>query len=379
MAQQSESAVSINVAAHAVKKRGDDILVIDNAVSDPFALRTKALQAPFTDLEMPGDGVYPRSCIVDIPEFVEEVERTVGRKLSTVGTGFRLCFGGEVPQQFVHHDMAYGTLSAVLYLTLPDNCLGGTAFWTHKPAEGQIEVDWNNPAEWEQTSLVEMKFNRLVIYPSNKIHSRWPQEAFGTGPENGRLTAVGFFNEKKVEFRQYEPIKEITSEDIKLGKLGDEASSSPIIVRPAVLDPLDDVEFVLKSGKKFYLESGLQKLGTFNYMSLAKSVRDMIKVGQAIVLIAEKDGQRVGGISASYCPLFFNHERGVFQEQWWWVDPIHRGHGFGKMLLKALEAEAEKRNGSIVVMMHLPKDSKGSQYKKEGYFLGETLYYKVLK
>ena len=371
MAQQSK--IAEEMAAKRKDAIDDTVLIIDNAVPDPIALRIRALQAPFADLEIPGDGVYPRSCIVQIPELVEEVERTLGRKLSTVGTGFRLCYGGEVPQSFVHADTAYGTISAVLYLTLPDHCEGGTAFWKHKftglesTELGGSPNDWKDPDMWEQARLVDMQFNRLVVYPSNRFHSRWPQEAFGTGPENGRLTAVGFFNEVLDD-----------TDDIKWAK--DEiAKIESITVRPAVLDPLDDVEFILKSGKKFYLESGLQKLGSFDYLSLAKSVRDMIKTGQAIVLIAEKDGQRIGGISAYGYPLHFNQNRMVYQEQWWWVDPVHRGSGSGKMLLDSLEAEVSKRGGSLVVMMHLPKNNLGAKYKQAGYFPGETLYYKVLK
>lgn len=373
--QQSEIAQEM---AAKRKDVADPILVVDNAVADPIALRTRAFAegVAFTELSIQGDGVYPRSCIVEIPELVEEVERTIGRKLSTVGTGFRLCYGGETPQSFVHADMAYGTISAVLYLTLPDHCQGGTAFWKHKftgkeSNDGLIQ-DWKDPDMWEQTRLVDMKFNRLVVYPSDRFHSRWPQEAFGTGPENGRLTAVGFFNEIPNELVSVGEYKGAPTSD----EIGSYVAES-ITIRQAVLDPLDDVEFILKSGKKFYLESGLQNLGKFDYLSLAKSVRDMIK-GGAIVLIAEKDGQRIGGIAASYYPLFFNHERGVFQEQWWWVDPVHRGSGAGKMLLEGLEAEASKR-GSIVVMMHLPKNNLGAKYKKAGYFPGETLYYKVLK
>lgn len=337
----------------------DDILVIDNAVSDPIGLRTRALNAEFADLEIPGDGVYPRNCIVEIPELIESVKQSLKSEVrdcfSTVGTGFRLCFGGEVPQSFVHVDAAYGTLSAVLYLTLPDHCKGGTAFWKHKPEEMQGEMDWSNPTEWEQTRLVEMKFNRLVIYPSNRFHSRWPQEAFGKGYEDGRLTAVGFFNEGPVVIPK-----------------------SDIIIREAVLDPIDDVEFILKSGKKFYLESGLQKLGSFEYLSLATSVRDQIKSSNCIILIAEKDGRKIGGIAAVGYPLHFNQGRLVFQEQWWWVDPVYRGGGAGKMLLDSLEKEVVKRGGSVVVMMHLPKNNLGAKYKKAGYFTGETLFYKVL-
>ena len=35
-----------------------------------------------------------------------------------------------------------------------------------------------------------------VIYDGSLFHSRWPFEAFGTGPQDGRLILVAFFTPK---------------------------------------------------------------------------------------------------------------------------------------------------------------------------------------
>ena len=43
-------------------------------------------------------------------------------------------------------------------------------------------------------TLARLKFNRAVVYESALFHSRYPFAAFGSGPEDGRLIAVAFFN-----------------------------------------------------------------------------------------------------------------------------------------------------------------------------------------
>ncbi|MGI0034284.1 MAG: DUF6445 family protein [Nitrososphaera sp.] len=120
-----------------------------------------------------------------------------------VGSAFRLNYGGELPNNWVHADRGYGSLAAVLYLSLPEHCTGGTAFWRHRsgidrlPAEAgdehQAVRDFVRISRWRQTQVVPMAFNRLILYPTQLFHSRWPFQAFGTGPQDGRLIAVGFY------------------------------------------------------------------------------------------------------------------------------------------------------------------------------------------
>ena len=57
--------------------------------------------------------------------------------------------------------------------------------------------DWNDESKWKQDTFVAMKFNRALIYRSELFHSRYPFEAFGDSPENGRLIVVAFFTPEK--------------------------------------------------------------------------------------------------------------------------------------------------------------------------------------
>jgi hypothetical protein len=47
---------------------------------------------------------------------------------------------------------------------------------------------------WEQIALAPMQFNRFITYPTSYFHSRFPHEAFGAGPADGRLIWVCFFD-----------------------------------------------------------------------------------------------------------------------------------------------------------------------------------------
>jgi len=150
----------------------------------------------------------------DYEEHRKRIEMTLKRQILPEQSLIRLNYAGEMPNNSIHSDNSLGEFASVLYLNPPEQCAGGTAFWRHKatgltrfdeaeirrkgksPAKTlqQIEGDWNEETNWEQTGLAEMKFNRLIIYSSKDFHSRFPFAAFGDKPENGRLIWVNFFS-----------------------------------------------------------------------------------------------------------------------------------------------------------------------------------------
>lgn len=111
--------------------------------------------------------------------------------------------------------------ASLIYLSTPEQDAreyGGTAFWRHKslgisslPMDMEVVKSQIDPQEfvndlnkdgfdetkWELESMVRMKGNRLLIYPGNMFHSRWPKHGFGDSVENGRLIWVGFFREAR--------------------------------------------------------------------------------------------------------------------------------------------------------------------------------------
>jgi len=177
------------------------VIVIDNFLPDAQAARRHALAAAYIDWQGYDGEVYKRVSLTDVPGLLERIEAVMG-PVDMLGMGYRLNFGGELPNAAIHSDLGWGTHALVLYLS---DGASGTAFWRHKATDttridaGQtdllevIQSDWNDPDKWEPVGFCPMKLNRAVIYEGANYHSRYPFAAFGTGPEDGRLVAVAFF------------------------------------------------------------------------------------------------------------------------------------------------------------------------------------------
>ena len=177
------------------------MIVLDGFLRDPEAVRALALAADYIDWTGHDGEVYKRICITEVPGVREGIESVFG-PVEMLGMGFRLNYGGELPNTAIHSDLGWGTHALVLYLSEGE---GGTAFWRHNATGAdRIDVgdvalweavrdDWNRAEAWTQTGLCGIKFNRAVMYEGALFHSRWPFAAFGDGPGDGRLIAVAFF------------------------------------------------------------------------------------------------------------------------------------------------------------------------------------------
>jgi Family of unknown function (DUF6445) len=98
--------------------------------------------------------------------------------------------------QFFAHSDGITDFVALLYLSLPAECHGGTAFFRHKKTGLQgfhddkavqkamahlgicfeelanlVEGDARVPSKWVQTDLIQMKYNRMIVYNGRVFHS----------------------------------------------------------------------------------------------------------------------------------------------------------------------------------------------------------------
>lgn len=127
---------------------------------------------------------------------------------------FRLGVSAADLTDYIHADSSISRWAAVWYLSeAPKGVVAGTAFWRHKgtgltemPTDEwivknfssvpdfvkMIRADANDESKWEMTDLVGQKFNRLVFYPTQRFHSRFPQQAWGKDVSDGRLVWTGF-------------------------------------------------------------------------------------------------------------------------------------------------------------------------------------------
>lgn len=186
-------------------------LVFDKFLTDESArhIRNAAINANYTDWHGPDGQLYKRICMIYSPDIRQAIEDVCG-PVNMLGMGFRLNYHEEMPNAAIHSDLGWGTHALVYYLNDTEDDLGGTAFWKHKTTGAKVidlgdqelldkvAISWDNEDDWEMTTYVPMKFNRATIYESRLFHSRYPFDAFGSTPEDGRLIAVAFFTPENI-------------------------------------------------------------------------------------------------------------------------------------------------------------------------------------
>ena len=177
------------------------LIIVDDFAPNPQQVRLLALGSDF--------GTYPFQGVMykgvggsNQPNLEKEIARALG-PVKLVLSFFRLGTPGNDPTTYIHADRNCAEWAGVLYLSRPQDCRGGTAFWTH-PEHGDrvpAQADWTrlnsegaDESLWKMNGLAGMKFNRFVAYRSDLFHSRYPKEAWGTGPTDGRLIWTCFFN-----------------------------------------------------------------------------------------------------------------------------------------------------------------------------------------
>lgn len=186
--------------------------IFDDFLKDPLAERELALSQEFKAIAHNGLK-YRGISLTEDPKSVKRIERKVGAKFSEVVVMHRRYLQDEVNETYIHSDVDIATFTAILFLNLPEQCRGGTAFWRNRkygfeshPSKGELEKrgikeeglfeeiyeDGFDESKWELLEVTPMKFNRLIVFWSPRYHSRYPMKAFGTEICNSRLVKVFF-------------------------------------------------------------------------------------------------------------------------------------------------------------------------------------------
>lgn len=193
------------------------MIIVDDFMDDPHGLRKTALGLTYIG----GEGPFPGKNSVqriNIPGLDQEVSRLVGEPVrgqpAPQATGkCRLSLAADKGAAKVHVDPAHW--SGILYLSLPEDCRGGTEFFRHRATgldrapyndeeaasygypsaremtHGILGTDTLDDSKWEMTMRVPMRFNRLILIRPWLWHTAG--ESFGTTPENARLVYLMFF------------------------------------------------------------------------------------------------------------------------------------------------------------------------------------------
>ncbi|WP_300545281.1 DUF6445 family protein [Maricaulis sp.] len=198
-------------------------LIVDDFFSEPHRVREAALSL---DYPPRAEGAAYPGRNARHPLVLEGIERLIGdlvheRLVPARNSSHsipRLALDGADRKASVHIDRNHW--SVMIYLTLDEHCRGGTHFFRHRktgldraplfPGEAEaagypnadaavtdiLETGANDRSQWEETMMIPMKFNRMVLFRGYIWHDAGV--SFGTGPANGRLILPLFFENAAV-------------------------------------------------------------------------------------------------------------------------------------------------------------------------------------
>ena len=194
------------------------IVYIDNFYKNPDKVRNLALRCPPTDNpricgKSPGTRVNMNMNLDHIHEVWKCIADNVyALRLGEVNAFDKAClevpFSVNVTQskdrfRIPHIDYPFESeikgWAGVIYLNKGKECQGGTAFYNYKgqqvnPEQNGIwEEDYvsDSIGPWELIHLAEMKYNRMIFYPTNVLHGSYDKPGFFED-DNYRLTQVFF-------------------------------------------------------------------------------------------------------------------------------------------------------------------------------------------
>jgi hypothetical protein len=205
-------------------------VVVDDFYPDPHAVRRAALALDYPAVQ--GVRTFPgrtSASKIEPPQFDSIASQLVGERVqglqrpTAFHCHFRITLDGETGRYHAHVDPSGLAWVGVVYLSLPEHCRGGTVFYRHRvlgldrtPQEQAalatlgvgtiaelLQRDGPDPAAWDETMSLAMRFNRAVFYRPWLWHSAGP--GFGRDPEGARLVQLlSFVYPQQPQGRQQE-------------------------------------------------------------------------------------------------------------------------------------------------------------------------------
>lgn len=190
-------------------------LSIDGFLEDPRSERQLALDSEYKSITH-NELLYRGISLKNDKDHLEKIEKLFSCKLDKDASEvmYRRYLKHETNETYIHSDVLIGHYTGILFLSDPKDCSGGTAFWRHKkygwerhPSVDRVQQQgllnnkelWDSiyqdgfdESKWNLLGAAEMRFNRLVLFESDRYHSRYPMEAFGTKLDDSRLIKVFF-------------------------------------------------------------------------------------------------------------------------------------------------------------------------------------------
>jgi hypothetical protein len=177
------------------------IEVVDQFYRDPMAVRERALKnSEWIQPSAGEDSMYDArtTTYTAEEEARERLLKILGRPAvdgETAIRGFFTFIGESANDRLVPH-VHDAHWAAVVYLTLPDQCSGGIAFYQLPNADiPDAKTDGylaQSSPTWEETTSIPMRFNRMILFKASTLFHR-ATHGFGQTPDSGRLAQIFLF------------------------------------------------------------------------------------------------------------------------------------------------------------------------------------------
>ena len=183
------------------------IVYIDNFYKNPNLVRNLALRCPGTKNKricgsLPGERVDMNMDLDALGEVWKQVAENVYALSMTESTVFdqavqRVPFSVNITQSNFRRRLPHIDFpglgdtrgwAGVIYLNKGKECKGGTGFYNYKGQQVDPRQDgiWNEEhvsdsvGPWELIHLAEMKYNRLIFYPTSILHGAYDKPDYFT-------------------------------------------------------------------------------------------------------------------------------------------------------------------------------------------------------
>ena len=174
--------------------------IVDNFLPKYTEIKRYVKKAEFKEEEGFNISKIPKHIQIPIYQIIEK--NFFSNNIIPTACYFRLSTPNIDCDIRIHTDQNHCQWIGILYMTESDDDLSGTAFWEHptygnylyteakdKEIDNIIEYEGKDESIWKLDTVVGARENRLLIYPSNMFHSRYPFK-----PTSDRMAAVFFWD-----------------------------------------------------------------------------------------------------------------------------------------------------------------------------------------
>ena len=173
------------------------IYIIDDFLSKKTFKTIKEGANDFKEVKTPGKSFWVKEPSQElIAHFEDRLEAIEGREVMNILAFFREAKQGQDNDWRIHNDSIIEgqqpDRALVFYIKGDEQVLNGTAFWEHEnhgetyiesdeeEFNRMLQEDANDKSKWKLKSVIGYKENRLLSYPCEYFHSKYPNEFKGS-------------------------------------------------------------------------------------------------------------------------------------------------------------------------------------------------------